>query len=314
MASQSPDAAAGAGVEIIDKLKELSKLSLDRLPVLTSIFEGMALSCCDEFREYCSPAVTAFVNQIVSGDSWDLLEACSDGVSVIFYCREWDARIVIGVERRLIFSIVDAMYGGDGSELPYEDKRSFTALETKIGRVICEFGARSFTESFRTVGEITLAPERTETALDFASLGQHNMMLIHAQILFQVLDVGGVMFVLIPQNVLLPVRQKLERQRAPMLSSVDPRWTSLLSQRVSRAEVSMDAVILGKEIELGQMLKLEVGKTLELEGTERNIFFEYEGDRLFRGCLGRERGTYTVTIDEALSDIDVEETESRHRS
>ena len=56
-------------VGITEKLKEIAKLSLDRLPVLNSIFEKMTVACVERFRDYCSPAFTAFVNQIASGDS-----------------------------------------------------------------------------------------------------------------------------------------------------------------------------------------------------------------------------------------------------
>ena len=120
-------------VGITEKLKEIAKLSLDRLPVLNSIFEDMAVTCVERFRDYCSPAFTAFVNQVASGDSWDLLEARADSVAVIFYCREWDARILLGLERRFVFAVIEAMFGGDGSELPFDGTRPFTALETRVG-------------------------------------------------------------------------------------------------------------------------------------------------------------------------------------
>ena len=89
----------GEAVGITEKLKEIAKLSLDRLPVLNSIFESMSVACVEQFREYSSAPFTAFVNQIVSGNSWDLLEASADSIAVIFYCREWDVRIVLGLER-----------------------------------------------------------------------------------------------------------------------------------------------------------------------------------------------------------------------
>ena len=52
----------------------------------------------------------------------------------------------------------------------------------------------------------------------------------------------------------------------------------------------LNAVIEGKNIELDERW-LEVGKTLELSGTDQNIILECEGDRLFRGRLGQARGT-----------------------
>ena len=289
-------------IGISEKLKEIAKLSLDRLPVLKSIFESTAASCVEQFRDYCSPAFTAFVNQIVSGDSWDLLESSADSVAVIFYCREWDARIVFGLERRLVFAIVEAMYGGDGTELPFDATRPFTALETRVGRVVCEFAAKALETAFRSVCEISLLPERTETTLEFTSLGQASMIMIHAQVLFQVLDQGGVMFVLIPQSVMNPIRQKLERERKPLPSSLDPRWTNALSRRVSRAEVSVNAIIEGKSMQLDEIVRLEAGKTIELIGTDKDIIIECEGDRLFRGQLGQTRGFFTITIDEQITE------------
>ena len=277
-------------VGITEKLKEIAKLSLDRLPVLNSIFEDMAVACVERFRDYCSPAFTAFVNQVASGDSWDLLEARADSVAVIFYCREWDARILLGLERRLVFSVIEAMFGGDGSELPFDGTRPFTALETRIGRLVCEFAAKALEASFGKVCEISLAYERTETALEFTTLGQSSMIMIEAKILFQVLDQGGVLFVLIPQNSMNPIRQKLERERKPLPSSYDPRWTSALTRRVSKAEVNLCAMIEGKNIELDDILRLEAGKMIELSGTDQNIILECEGDRLFRGRLGQSRG------------------------
>ena len=296
------EAKKNEAIGITEKLKEIAKLSLDRLPVLNSIFEAMSVTCVERFRDYCSPAFSAFVNQVASGDSWDLLEASADSVAVIFYCREWDARLLIGLERRLIFAIEEAMFGGDGSEQPFDSTRPYTALETRIGRLVCEFAAQALETAFGKVCEISLVYERTETALEFTTLGQNSMMMIETKILFQVLDQGGVMFVLIPQNSMNPIRQKLERERKPLPSSYDPRWTSALTSRVSKAEVVLSAVIEGKSMELDDILRLGPGRTIELNGTDQDIVLECEGDRLFRGRLGQSRGFFTITVDAPLNE------------
>ncbi len=299
MANETRKAEA-AGIS--EKLKEIAKLSLDRLPVLNTIFETMAVACIERFRDYCSPAFTAFVNQVVSGDSWDLLEANADCVAVIFYCREWDARLLVGIERRFLFAILEAMYGGDGGELPFEGARPFTSLETRIGRIVCEFAAKALVDAFAEVCELSLTPERTETTLEFTTLGQSSMMMVQAKILFQVLDQGGVMFVLIPQSAMNPIRQKLERERRALPPSQDPRWTNALSSRVSRAEISVNAVIEGRNLQLDEILRLEPGKMIELSGTDQSIVLECEGDRLFRGRLGQSREFFTITIEEPISE------------
>jgi flagellar motor switch protein FliM len=289
-------------VGISEKLKEIAKLSLDRLPVLNTVFENMAAACVERFRDYCSPVFTAFVNGLASGDSWDLLEANADSIAVVFYCREWDARILVGIERRLLFATIEAMYGGDGSELPFDGTRPFTSLEIRIGRIVCEFAAKAFVDAFAPVSELSLSIERTESVLEFTTLGQNSMMMVQAKMLFQVLDQGGVMFVLIPQSAMNPIRQKLERERRALPPSADPRWTNALNSRVSKAEIAVSAVIDGKSLELDEILRLDIGKTVELAGTDQSIYIECEGDRLFRGRLGQSRGFFTITIEEPVSD------------
>ncbi len=299
MTEASPQSDAAS---IGERLKALAKISIDKLPVLNTVMERMAASCVEDFREYCSPTFSAFVNQIVSGDSWDLLEALSDSVAVIFYCREWDARIVIGLERRLVFSITEAMFGGEGTEAPFEATRPFTALEMRIGKVVCDFAAKALEKAFAAIYEISLEPERTETALEFTTLGQTSMMMVHAQILLQVLDQGGLMYVLIPQSSLNPIRQKLERERKPLPSSFDPRWTHALHNRISITEVRVNAYIEGRDMRLSELVKLKPGATIELEGSGKNIILECEGDRLFRGHLGQSQGYFAITVDAPIND------------
>lgn len=287
-------------VSVTEKIKEIAKLSVDKLPVLNTIFERMGARCVEEFREYAPPAFTAFINQIVTGNSWDLLKSLADSIAVIFYCREWDARIVIGLERRFVFAVMEAMFGGEGTEPAFEATRPFTSAEARMGRVVCEFAAKALTASFSSVCEITLEAEKLETALEFTTLGHSSMMMIHAQILFQVLNQGGIMFVLMPQSSMTPIRQKLERERKPIAASHDTRWTAALNTNISQAEISVHAVMEGREMELSELLRLQPGKVVELNGTEHSVILECEGDRLFRGRLGQSKGFFTFTIEEIL--------------
>ena len=99
-----------------EKLLETPKLALDRLPVLTNILERLVATCAERFREYCTIPCSFFVNQLEAGNSWDVLESYEDSIAAIYYARAWDAQVLVGLDRRFIFSLIDAAYGGDGSD------------------------------------------------------------------------------------------------------------------------------------------------------------------------------------------------------
>jgi flagellar motor switch protein FliM len=105
-----------------DKLLEPPKLEVERLHVLKGVLERLVTTLSERFREYCNVPSSFFVNQMESGNSWDVLESYEDSIAGIYYCRQWDSRIVIGLDRRFIFSLIDAAFGGDGSMPPFESR------------------------------------------------------------------------------------------------------------------------------------------------------------------------------------------------
>ena len=195
------------------QLLEAPKLALDRAPVLQAIFDRLAGACADEMRAFCHAPCTFMLNGIKAGSTWDLLEPYEDGFGAVYYSPEWDAHIVIGCDRRFIFSIIEAMYGADGAEAAYESNRAFSALEVRAMKAVLGRAAVALQTQFGVVATTSFKFERAETALDFATIGLADAPALMAQLISQVMDGGGRLFVLIPNAALAPLRKRLERDR-----------------------------------------------------------------------------------------------------
>jgi hypothetical protein len=59
------------------------------------------------------------------------------------------------------------------------------------------------------VTQVSFKLDRLETGVEFTILGPNDMPVVAAQILFQVMDNGGRMFIFVPQAALYPLRKKL---------------------------------------------------------------------------------------------------------
>lgn len=288
-----------------EKLLETPKLAVDRLPVLPLIFERFGTSSTEALRELCTEVTTLFMNGIESSNSWDVLESYEDSVAAIFYSPEWDCRILIGLDRRCIFSLIEAMYGGDGKEMPFEGERAFSTLETRVARAAAEIFASSLSSAFLPGIETTFAFERLETRIDFSILGQRNIPVIVGQVLFQVLDQGGRIYILIPQSALHPLRDRLTREVPPEAAVKDPRWISSLQNGVARSEVTVQAALEGRQSTLLELTQLQVGQVLALNSTTRSLIaLECEDQRLFWCKLGQANGSLTLVIEEGIDEKD----------
>lgn len=288
-----------------EKLLETPKLSVDRLPVLPLIFERFGTACTEGLRELCSEPTTLFINQIESSNSWDVLESYEDSAAAIFYSPEWDCRILIGLDRRCIFSLMEAMYGGDGKEMPYEGERPFSTLETRVARTTAEIAARALQNAFLPGIATTFVFERVETRIDFSLLGQRNIPVMVGQILFQVLDQGGRIYILIPQSALHPLREKLTREQPPEAQVKDSRWVQGIQNGIAKSEVKIQAVLEGRDATLQELTQLKVGQVFALNSTTRSLIsLECEDQRVFWCKLGQANGSLSLVVEEPIDEKD----------
>jgi flagellar motor switch protein FliM len=293
---------AAASRRMVQKLLEPPKLSIDRLPVLHTIFERVATICSEHLRQYCAAPTTFFVNQVKTGNSWDILESYEDGVAVVYYIPEWDANVLIGVDRKFVFSLLEATYGADGSEPAYDVDRTFSVFEARFAREIITMAGQALETCFESVANITFKFERIETKVEFTILGPNDVPVVAAQLLFQVMDMGGRMFALVPQGALYPIRKKLEREHQPVSLPNDPRWTRQMQRGVAGTDVKLLAILEKKVMTLGDITQFEVGQLIQLHTHSNDpLTLESGNEPLFRCKLAQAKGAFIVIIENPIS-------------
>jgi flagellar motor switch protein FliM len=255
----------------------------------------------ERFRDYCNVPSSFFVNQIESGNSWDVLESYEDSIAGIYYCRQWDSKIVIGLDRRFVFSLIDAAFGGDGSMPAFESDRPFTSLEARLARSVFSIVLPEFEELLNPITPVNFDIEKLETKLDFQILGQTDVPVIAVQILFQILDNGGRMFMIIPQSALYPIRKLLERTRALDGTSVDPEWQKKMQDGLASSTMLLKGVLEGPEMTLNEIAALEPGQILRLDAdTKSLIALECQDERIFWCRLAQSKSQFALVVEQPI--------------
>ncbi|RTM00654.1 flagellar motor switch protein FliM [Ancylobacter rudongensis] len=297
----------GQSTDIRDLLLDAAGLSLDKLPMLHVIFDRMATLCAESLRQLASSQAYYSLSQVESGRIGDVLDSY-EGMAIVgvFHSPEWDSHVIVGFDRDFVFSMVEVLFGADGSEPPVDDERSFSNIELRIAIALFEQMAKALQGSFALVSQVSFKFQRQETRMDFAVVGRRNNLAICAKFLLQALNRGGEMFVLIPQGALTPLRQQLASTTAGESSPRDPIWTKHIRGEVQRTEVRLRAVLEEREITLGEAGMLEVGQILPLQATPRSrVKLESVEQPLFWCSLGQAEGSYVLRIEEAV-DLDQE--------
>ncbi|MEP9375432.1 FliM/FliN family flagellar motor switch protein [Aquabacter sp. CN5-332] len=294
--------AAVSHQDIRDMLLDAAGLSLDKLPMLHVIFDRMATHCADGLRQYAASQAYYSLSNLESGRIGDMLEMYeANAVAGVFHVPEWDSHIIVGFDRDFVFTMVEVLFGGDGSEPPVDDERSFSNIEIRIAQALFEQMGKALATSFALVKKATFTFQRLETRMDFAVIGRRNNLAIASKFLLQAINRGGEMFVIIPQSALTPMRQRLSRVTADDVSTRDPNWTRHIRSEVNRAEVTLRVIMEERQVTLGDVADLKVGQVLKLQATPRSkMKLESSDHPLFWCTLGQAEGSYVVRVEDPV--------------
>jgi flagellar motor switch protein FliM len=288
--------------DIRDMLLDAAGLSLDRLPMLHVIFDRMSTSCAEHLRHMAASPMYYSLSGLESGRVTEILEMYeANAVAGIFHAPEWDSHILIGFDRDFIYTMVEVLFGSDGSEPPVEEARGFSSIELRMAQTLFEQVAKALQASFSLIVDTKFKLERIETRMDFAIIGRRNNQAIAAKFLLQALNRGGEMFVIIPQSVLNPMRKALSHVVTGESSGRDPRWMKQIATEVKKTEVTLKAVLEERYLSLGEISDLKIGDVIELQATPRSrVKLESNQQGLFWCHIGQSEGSYVLKVDELI--------------
>jgi len=279
-------------------LLDAAGISIDRMPMLNVIFDRMAALCTDSLQPMAGTPCYFSVSGISNGRVGDIIKDYeANAVAAVLYAEQWDARVLIMLDRDFVFTMVEAMFGSDGAEPPTDVERSFSNIELRLVQALFERFAKALQTAFAATSEVTFKLERIETAMASLAIGRSGNMAICANIMLQALYRGGQMFLIIPHSTLNPLRQKLAHVVVSDGRAADPNWREQMESEVQRTEVTLNAVLDEKMLTLGEVAKFHVGQVLELDATPRTLArFESNNQVLFWCQIGQLDGYYAMQV------------------
>jgi flagellar motor switch protein FliM len=276
--------------------------SLDRLPMLRTVFERAAAACAQDLRSLGGTPPQLVLADLAAGAAGDIF-AQHDGaiVTAALEAPGWSTRALISARRGAVFAIVEMMLGSDGSQPAYAGKRPFSKIETRIAGAFFERFAKALAGAVAPVAATTFALAAPANAIDFDIVGGKGTAVFAATYNLDALGRGGEIVIAVPQAAIASMRKAFERAPGKEAARPDPRWTQQIEREIERASVSLNAVLDERQMPLGDIARLRVGQVLQLRATPRTrVHLECDGQRMVLCQFGRSNGVYTLRVDDVI--------------
>ncbi len=276
-------------------------LSVERLPMLQVLFEQL----CDRFLDRLFQLSSAKVElslQRVWTSSLSQLEINDDNhIAVQIEIEEGEAPALFSIDRGGLYLLLECMLGASGNERPYLETRDFTVLEFLFAKTIAARSGLAFCDAFDEITEFTTTVTTASKGSQVQTLLDPETSYLAARIVVDAFDRSGSIYILIPQAILIPLKNNIAVVNNHSMPASDHPWMEHIKSQFQNTDVTCQATLDGGTISLDAVSKLKVGQILKLDIPADNpVRFRSNEQDLFWCQLGQSEGVFTLKITDTI--------------
>ena len=199
---------------------------------------------------------------------------------------------------KLVFLVVDNLFGSDGRYHVRIEGRDFTQTEQRIIKRLLSLTLESYGSAWQPVYPIDFEYVRSEMHAKLANIVAPNEVVINTTFQIEFGPIGGALNVCIPYSMIEPIRDLLSNPLQDEIE-VDKRWVKQLSQQVQSAEVELRAHFLTLQSSIGQLLRLQAGDVLPVDIPE-TIIGKVNGVPVMECGYGTSNNHYALRVEKMI--------------
>lgn len=199
---------------------------------------------------------------------------------------------------KLVFLVVDNLFGSDGRYHVRIEGRDFTQTEQRIIKRLLNLTLESYGSAWQPVYPLEFEYVRAEMHAKLANIVAPNEVVINTTFQIEFGPIGGALNVCIPYSMIEPIRDLLSNPLQDEIE-IDKRWVKQLSQQVQSAEVELRAHFLTLQSSIGQLLRLQAGDVLPVEIPD-TIIGKVNGVPVMECGYGTSNNHYALRVEKMI--------------
>lgn len=288
-------------------LIESTKITHERLPALEVIYERFVRMVSGSLRHFSSENVDVNFDSLKVQRFGDYLNSVPlPAMVAIFKAEEWEGFGLITVDSRLVYSIMDVLFGGRRSHQIRVEGRTYSQIEMTMIERMTNVMLEDLSAAFEPISPVIFHFERIETNPRFASVALPTNVAMIAKFHVDIEDRGGDFELVMPHSTLEPIRSQLSQIFLGENLGDDRTWTRHFADKIKESYITICAVIGELDMTIGDVMKWEVGTIIDLDVSPGAPITIRSGvSDLLYGAMGCHRGHIAVKLQKwIVKDLD----------
>ena len=202
---------------------------------------------------------------------------------------------LIVFEPKLVFTILDNYFGGEGRFQARIEGREFTATELRVIRMVLNLCFNDLTEAWSPVMPVKFEFVNHEVNPQFANIVSPSEVVVISTFHIELDGGGGDLHITLPYSMLEPIRELLDTGLQSDRSTDDGRWAKSMREELMLADVNLSATLAQTKLTLEEVRKLKVGDIIPIT-MPTTVTTMVENIPVFRATYGEHNDKAALKI------------------
>lgn len=200
----------------------------------------------------------------------------------------------------LVFTVIDALFGGAGKYHTRIEGRDFSPTEQRVIQRLVDVIMAEYAKAWVGVYPIALEYQRSEMQPQFANIATPSEVVVASSFTVEIGDTSGTIHFCIPYATLEPIRDVLYSSAQGDANEPDRRWVNLMKTQIQAANVELVAELAHAPATVEQLLSFKPGDFIELD-LQHAIQATVDGVPVLECHYGTSNGKYALRVDQLLT-------------
>jgi flagellar motor switch protein FliM len=206
------------------------------------------------------------------------------------------------VESKIIFTLVDIIFGGSGTEAFKIEGREFTAIESNLIKKVVLSALADLEKCWKSLIDLKITYHRAEINPQFAQIVPLTDVVVVMNFEIEVEYTTGVVSICIPYSMLEPIKDKLSAGFQSEQLEVDRGWSNRFKYGLMKAYVDVQVELGHVQVHGKDIVNLKKGDVIQLDHYASDPLDVYvEGIPKYKAYPGMFKGNQAVQISEIIT-------------
>ena len=299
--SEEVSAAVAPEVHPFD-FASMARSKKEDLPTLQFVYERFGKSLTSALTLFIEREVEVIANKVQNTEYKELTKNLPLPTNMNLVTTEsLKGFLILIFDAKLIFSVLETIFGGSRLSAPRIEGREFTKIELKVVKKLMEVVLLELEKAWSPVYELRCKYSRSEMNPNYVTAIAPEEVVSLCEFSVNVDDINSWMKVCVPYSILEPIKNLLVLAPSREDREMKQRWEKQLKNRLMKVPLEITAALGRKRMSLQEFRNLKEGSLILVDRhVNDRLPLEIDNRVRLKGKLGLFKGSKAVKVEEII--------------